>query len=68
MTESAVANDTFFFVHVMKTAGMSFNQHIHANFPRHEVYPGADDQTGIDYWVINRLKDCLLYTSDAADE
>jgi Sulfotransferase family len=31
--------DTFFFVHVMKTAGTTFVQHVHANFRPEEVFP-----------------------------
>jgi hypothetical protein len=49
----------FFFVHVMKTAGMTFNEHIRNNFPRSAVYPGADDETGIDYWVVDRLREAV---------
>lgn len=56
MGEGPDADRPFFFVHVMKTAGMSFNAHIHDNFPRATVYPGADDLTGVDYWVIERLR------------
>lgn len=29
----------FFFIHVMKTGGSTFRQHILANFPRHQLYP-----------------------------
>ena len=49
----------FFFVHVMKTAGMTFNRHIDANFAPDEIYPGPDDETGVDYWVIQRLRDAV---------
>jgi hypothetical protein len=31
--------DRFFFIHVMKTGGSTFVQHIRANFERDEVYP-----------------------------
>ena len=50
-------NGVFFFVHVMKTAGMTFNRYIDANFFPDEIYPGPDgDPTGADYWVIARLR------------
>lgn len=56
MDEGPAADRPYFFVHVMKTAGMSFNAHIHDNFPRDAIFPGADDLTGVDYWVIERLR------------
>jgi hypothetical protein len=34
--------DRFFFIHVMKTGGGTFVQHIRANFDRGEVYPFAE--------------------------
>jgi hypothetical protein len=34
--------DRFFFIHVMKTGGSTFVQHIRANFERDEVYPCAE--------------------------
>jgi hypothetical protein len=49
----------FFFVHIMKTAGMTFNAHIRNNFDRSAVYPGEDDQTGADYFVIGRLRNAI---------
>ena len=48
----------YFFVHVMKTAGMTFNRHIRANFPDTALYPGPDDN-GAGYWVIERLRDAI---------
>lgn len=54
----------FFFIHVMKTAGMTFNRHIDANFPPEEIYPGTDDATGIDYWVIARLRQAIAERGD----
>lgn len=55
---------TFFFVHIMKTAGMSFNKHIQNNFPRETIYPGAADATGVDYWVINKLAEAAVAQRD----
>lgn len=54
----------FFFVHVMKTAGMTFNAHIRANFAAEETYPGPDDTTGVDYWVIDRLRAAVAERRD----
>lgn len=54
----------FFFVHVMKTAGMTFNTHIRANFAPEETYPGPDDTTGVDYWVINNLRAAVAERRD----
>jgi hypothetical protein len=45
----------FFFVHIMKTGGATFRQHVYANFPPGEVYPDrkCDDMyranTSIEY-------------------
>ncbi len=46
----------YFFVHVMKTAGTTLNRHVAANFSRDEIYPGAADETGTDYWVLGKLR------------
>lgn len=54
----------YFFVHVMKTAGMTFNHHIKNNFPRDTIYPGADDLTGVDYWVVDRLRAAVAERAD----
>jgi hypothetical protein len=42
----AVTGDPFFFVHVMKTAGSTFRQHVRANFAAAERYP--DDEEDAD--------------------
>lgn len=47
---------TYFFIHVMKTAGMTLNRQIDANFAPDEIFPGPDDETGADYWVVDRLR------------
>ena len=47
----------------MKTAGMTFNRHIRANFPADAVYPGPDD-TGVGYWVIERLREAVRTQRD----
>lgn len=64
MSDGPATGRPFFFVHVMKTAGMTFNAHIHNNFPRATVYPGADDLTGVDYWVIDRLREAVRTQRD----
>ncbi|GJM37164.1 MAG: hypothetical protein DHS20C19_05310 [Acidimicrobiales bacterium] len=56
MSDHLTTDRPFFFVHIMKTAGMTFNAHIANNFARDAVYPGEDDTTGVDYWVINNLR------------
>lgn len=56
MSDHLTTDWPFFFVHIMKTAGMTFNAHIANNFARAEIYPGEDDTTGVDYWVIDRLR------------
>jgi hypothetical protein len=43
---AAVTGDPFFFVHVMKTAGSTFRQHVRANFAAAERYP--DDEQDAD--------------------
>jgi len=49
---------TFFFVHVMKTGGTTFVQHIQANFPPGALYPGAAG--GLErlraYYMIDELR------------
>ena len=52
MSDHLTTDRPFFFVHIMKTAGLTFNAHIRNNFERHEIYPGEDDQTGADYFVV----------------
>lgn len=56
MSDGPSTERPFFFVHVMKTAGMTFNEHIRNNFPAEVIYPGPDDLTGVDYWVIKNLR------------
>jgi hypothetical protein len=46
---AAVAGDPFFFVHVMKTAGSTFRQHVRANFTSAERYP--DDEEDADLFM-----------------
>ena len=46
---AAVTGDPFFFVHVMKTAGSTFRQHVRANFTAPERYP--DDEEDPDLLV-----------------
>jgi hypothetical protein len=43
---AAQSGDPYFFVHVMKTAGSTFRQHVRANFASGERYP--DDETDAD--------------------
>lgn len=54
----------YFFVHVMKTAGLTFNRHIEANFGRESIFPGTDDETGVDYWVIRNLEKAVIERAD----
>lgn len=56
MSDHLTTDRPFFFVHIMKTAGMTFNAHIANNFARAEIYPGEDDTTGVDYWVVDNLR------------
>lgn len=56
MGEGPTTDRPFFFVHVMKTAGMTFNEHIRNNFPAANIYPGPEDLTGVDYWVVDNLR------------
>ena len=53
----------FFFVHVMKTAGLTLDQHIDANFPAVQRYPTPGDRP-IDYMVINALRKAVVDRSD----
>lgn len=57
MSSHLTTDRPFFFVHIMKTAGMTFNAHIENNFDRGAIYPGEEDQTGVDYWVVDRLRE-----------
>lgn len=57
-----MGHDQFFFVHVMKTAGGTFRQHIYENFAPGEVYPDrrvAKDpaQMADEYTLIARMLD-----------
>jgi len=52
---TAASSGTFFFVHVMKTAGLSLGEHIDANFPPEQRYPTPGDPP-LDYMVINALR------------
>jgi hypothetical protein len=51
-------NPTYFFMHVMKTGGTTFVQHIWANFPPESVYPGPT--RGVErqraYYMIDELR------------
>ncbi len=50
---------TFFFVHVMKTGGTTFAQHIDSNFERAHRYPLADHGPDHlqEYYLIDRVRD-----------
>ena len=59
---AAVTDDQFFFVHVMKTAGGTFRQHIYDNFPPGAVYPdrrivGSTAQMNREYTDIQSMLD-----------
>jgi hypothetical protein len=45
----------YFFVHVMKTGGATFRQHLYANFAPGEVYPVPDVDDVMDAWRIDYL-------------
>ena len=62
---SPVRDRPYFFVHVMKTAGMTLNNHIKANFDPHEVYPRPGPEAGADYMLIERLEHA---TAEYGDE
>ena len=49
---------TFFFVHVMKTGGTTFAQHLHANFLREQRYPLADQgvKRQQEYYLIDEVR------------
>ena len=64
MGDGPATDQSFFFVHVMKTAGMTFNEHIRNNFPREAIYPGAEDLTGVDYWVVDNLREAVRVRRD----
>jgi hypothetical protein len=44
---AAVTDAPFFFVHVMKTAGSTFRQHVRANFTAGERYPDDEEDTDL---------------------
>jgi Sulfotransferase family len=54
---SGLSAETTFFVHVMKTGGTTFVQHIEANFRPDEVYPPAErgPQRRASYYMIDQL-------------
>jgi hypothetical protein len=49
---------TYFFVHVMKTGGSTFTQHIQANFAEDEVYPPSTPDLArmYDYYLVDNLR------------
>jgi hypothetical protein len=49
------AGPIFFFVHVMKTGGTTFAQHINANFQPDEIFPGPDWKPGA-YFLVEQLR------------
>jgi Sulfotransferase family len=49
---SDAAQHPFFFVHVMKTGGATFRQHIYANFGYGEVYPVPKVDDVDDAWLV----------------
>jgi hypothetical protein len=55
-----MGSQTFFFIHVMKTAGTTFTQHIQANFSPDQVYPAPSDPRDLDrmfdYYLIKNLR------------
>lgn len=52
------SDPTYFFMHIMKTAGTTFAQHVKANFPPEQIHPhpdvGAEHAT--QYWQIKELR------------
>jgi hypothetical protein len=54
---AAPSGETSFFVHVMKTGGTTFVQHIEANFRPEEVYPRAErgPERRAGYYMIDEL-------------
>lgn len=56
MPADASTRQTFFFLHVMKTAGMTLNLYLDANFPPEERFPTPGDPP-TDYLVIRALQD-----------
>ena len=59
MAEGLDRSRPYFFVHVMKTAGLTFNEHIRRNFAPEEIFPGPDDPDAVGYWVIERLRETV---------
>jgi hypothetical protein len=55
---TSLPKETFFFVHVMKTAGLTLGQHIDANFPPQQRYPTPGDRP-VDYMVITSLREAV---------
>lgn len=55
MTASVSPRRNFFFVHVMKTGGSTFRQHIHANFKGDAVWPRRQSEETVESWRIPRL-------------
>jgi hypothetical protein len=54
----AARDPTYFFMHVMKTGGSTFVQHVQANFPPDAVYPGPrrGDERQRAYYMIDDLR------------
>lgn len=52
---SATVEPRYFFIHVMKTGGASFREHVYANFAAGEVYPVPDVDDVHDAWLIGYL-------------
>lgn len=64
MTDGPDRSRPYFFVHVMKTAGLSFNEHIRANFAPEEIFPGPDDPDAVGYWVIEKVREAVARPHD----
>jgi hypothetical protein len=47
------AQPCFFFVHVMKTGGATFRQHVYANFSHGEVYPVPNEDDMDRAWLVD---------------
>jgi len=56
MPAGANGRQTYFFLHVMKTAGMTLNEHLDRNFPPEERFPTPGDPP-TDYMVVSVLRD-----------
>jgi hypothetical protein len=54
----AAHSPTYFFMHVMKTGGTTFIQHIEANFPPEEVFPGPGKtlERRRGYYIVDELR------------